>query len=1053
MSIGAPDPEIKVRLTADTSDITDDFSKVTKDVVRLAQIAAETEDALAGVFGGKKQLAAWNRMARQVKRDFSDQRKEAKRLFDLHHAGEQHKERVAKRAEQTEQRRLRSIRAEQRIQIGMANQRRKDTADAQRAVDKANRDRRRAQQDAQRAQQKRLSYEMFWARELGKQERARIRAAGGGAGAGGGGGRRRVGGGAGGRGGGGGGGGGGRGRRSGFLSSTVRAGRVGGGIASAGFAAGAAAGRMATVPVAAAAKFASYMSRAASHSQSITSAMRNFAGNLYLAERFGFMMSVAGRAIVTPIQAAIENSQKYQDQIMGLTAHLGAYAADQTISFERMFEVATRGAERLRLKAAELPGEADDYIEVMRSAGGAMSAAGVGTFDEQIELATQAGVVGIMNQIDVQQAGRDLSNILQGRTGQRDRLFSVLKPLMGKSAKQVNAMSGPEIKALLDKALGKYTRWIEHYQNTFGAQAGALKSNFRYISEQIFGPVFDDLTQTLKDLNKWLHQNMDTFRGTGRNLVARAVEGGGAVLRGAGAVGMSAGGALKDIANNAVIRGSRAGGVSAVQQLRDRFSGAGGGKGGATLNNIGAAGMAIAAFGRMVNTATGPLRALVSPLSMFGSVFGSMFNKIAGIVGFFEGLAKSAHLAEFIEAARSTFGKIMGFADPLLTLFREVGQVVGDMVANVGTEILHDIGDAFEWLSARLAEAKPHILAFVTNMAPLAGAIWDTIKHFGSVLNQTLKPVFKAFADWFGDSAGTITTGIEDVTAGLIGALGELGFAVAKVTEFLLFLIGEVISMPGIKQLVELSGVNVDDLVGDRSANTKLGQDIISAMTGLLNNDAWMTAPEPPSAFWTTLRFDPDDFIDNKVKELAKSARNWAFSERADPHAYASSGREFIDGRVKELMKIHGVKPPTEGTFPGADAMKSMGPTFLRDLAENKKKHAQEQAEGAASAAGLKLYERLFGAPDPVGDALKSLRKSESLPEGGENPKLAGPPTVKGDSRGGTTFDFRGSRFEIEQKFSDGFDPNRIAVLMTEQMGALAQRRVGSALAPMTSVP
>lgn len=52
--------------------------------------------------------------------------------------------------------------------------------------------------------------------------------------------------------------------------------------------------------------------------------------------------------------------------------------------------------------------------------------------------------------------------------------------------------------------------------------------------------------------------------------------------------------------------------------------------------------------------------------------------------------------------------------------------------------------------------------------------------------------------------------------------------------------------------------------------------------------------------------------------------------------------------------------------------------------------------------------------------------------------------------RGGNNFDFRGSRFTIEQKFADGFDADRIAILSTEQLSKLATKKVSSTLAPMS---
>lgn len=67
----------------------------------------------------------------------------------------------------------------------------------------------------------------------------------------------------------------------------------------------------------------------------------------------------------------------------------------------------------------------------------------------------------------------------------------------------------------------------------------------------------------------------------------------------------------------------------------------------------------------------------------------------------------------------------------------------------------------------------------------------------------------------------------------------------------------------------------------------------------------------------------------------------------------------------------------------------------------------------------------------------------------GEHFKIATPSTP-GD-RPQNNFDFRGSRFDIMQNFAEGFDPDRIAVAFSNDLGALGERRLQSGLAPAFS--
>jgi hypothetical protein len=51
-----------------------------------------------------------------------------------------------------------------------------------------------------------------------------------------------------------------------------------------------------------------------------------------------------------------------------------------------------------------------------------------------------------------------------------------------------------------------------------------------------------------------------------------------------------------------------------------------------------------------------------------------------------------------------------------------------------------------------------------------------------------------------------------------------------------------------------------------------------------------------------------------------------------------------------------------------------------------------------------------------------------------------------------TVYDFRNSRFDIMQKFADGFDPDRIAAVFTDDLAKLAEMRTMSGVAPLFGV-
>ena len=76
---------------------------------------------------------------------------------------------------------------------------------------------------------------------------------------------------------------------------------------------------------------------------------------------------------------------------------------------------------------------------------------------------------------------------------------------------------------------------------------------------------------------------------------------------------------------------------------------------------------------------------------------------------------------------------------------------------------------------------------------------------------------------------------------------------------------------------------------------------------------------------------------------------------------------------------------------------------------------------------------------DNMGDMLKgtlpSFLEKKAVPE-----------------KGLVNYDFRGSRFDIQQKFAEGFDPDRIAVAFANDLASLGEKRLTSGLTPAFSI-
>lgn len=91
-----------------------------------------------------------------------------------------------------------------------------------------------------------------------------------------------------------------------------------------------------------------------------------------------------------------------------------------------------------------------------------------------------------------------------------------------------------------------------------------------------------------------------------------------------------------------------------------------------------------------------------------------------------------------------------------------------------------------------------------------------------------------------------------------------------------------------------------------------------------------------------------------------------------------------------------------------------------------------------------------------LGTKLKGLLDTEKAGVNGEKKGWFGggeAPETPGQRGGGNTVqDFRNSRFEIQQKFAEGFDPDRIAVAFAKDVGRIGEQRLQSGFDPAFSI-
>ena len=819
------------------------------------------------------------------------------------------------------------------------------------------------------------------------------------------------------------------------------------------------------VPVNAARSFSAHMEQAASHSKTIIGSMRDFAGKLYLVERFGFMMNVAGQALATPFQAALQNSAMMEEQTMGIAVHLGAYARDQEMGFTDLFGKASAATQWMREQAAMLPGEAEDYIEVLRQSTAQQSNAGVTDLSKILENSRDVGIVSLLNGVDIQQGGRDYARMLEGRASQRERLFNVLRPKMRNkdgsqiTAEQFNKLSASEREQKITGAMKPYLKFIAAYEKTYGAQAGAMKSNLRIAAERGFRPFFEFFVGGMTKVNRWMVKNMDTIAAVGQRVSGKLVNVLKAVGGGASAVWSKS---AKPWLSQQMGNLESADGVAAARRNVEhaRTGKWGNWSIGDQVNRtvksdlplttkLGQLITPLSAFARAINGFTGILGVAAGPIRVFGAVFSSVANTISLAVGFFEGLTGNVRqFGVVLEGARGLWASLVVIGGQIADMFRAIGHGVGDVFGAILADNLPKVSSGLSVLSKWLGDTTVWVRKFFEAVKPVALGIADFIGDAVKTLWSILKPQFEAFAGWFGGEGTEATDGILNVAALIVDALGEVAYAAMVVANAMVgagrFLLDALGITHGPGEEVRAQAIAASNLVQMANEGTAKG-----SLAPFINDGT--VPPTKADTHWSGSPFSSDfDPTGNKpvfteehvraveiVQEAKARAQRAASQAENTPEAKRDAYRKSLRLDAAKFGVAQEIVQAREDPLFRSTTMEAIrnGGDKLRN-AVKARKEAAARKKMLDAAVPPWLMAELPKDVQPPGDTNLAVGDADS-----KNVKTP-------SERGGNNFDFRGSRFTIEQKFADGFDADRIAILSTEQLAKLATKKTSSTLAP-----
>ncbi len=173
-------------------------------------------------------------------------------------------------------------------------------------------------------------------------------------------------------------------------------------------------------------------------------------------------------------------------------------------SFEEGMGRAGAVLTQIRRDADALPGEAQDFVNVFRTALPSVLDAGVSSALDASRFTNQFGAVAVAFQVDSGQAGRDLRQLMQGRAGADVAMWNNLQSLIGKSAKEFNHLTAPARLAALQSAVGRYSDMISAYGGTFGTALSTVESKAKDLLRTASAPLYESATRHLQELGGWM---------------------------------------------------------------------------------------------------------------------------------------------------------------------------------------------------------------------------------------------------------------------------------------------------------------------------------------------------------------------------------------------------------------------------------------------------------------------------------------------------------------------------------------------------------------------
>ena len=213
-------------------------------------------------------------------------------------------------------------------------------------------------------------------------------------------------------------------------------------------------------------------------------------------------------AMLSFVQSTVELNSAVESTRIAVAGMLQVGGA--TGSWQDSMSAAGTVMEKIRVHAAALPGEAEDFVSIFRS--GLPKALEAGLDVNQAEaLAASFGAVGITLGVNVPQIGKDLNRLLGGAAAAGTPMWRAMSASISragtalgftiKKAADFNKLDPADRARVLQEAVAKYSPMIDAFGSTWEAVSSTFTSELKDMIRVAGQPLFASLTSGLNDMN------------------------------------------------------------------------------------------------------------------------------------------------------------------------------------------------------------------------------------------------------------------------------------------------------------------------------------------------------------------------------------------------------------------------------------------------------------------------------------------------------------------------------------------------------------------------